>query len=52
MASANEIDSDVKESMIVVMGVTGSGKSHFINTLIGGAVHESGGLNSGQSHPE
>lgn len=41
-------------SMILVMGVTGSGKSYFINKLAGGDVVETGGdLKSCQSpmHP-
>ncbi|KAI1409419.1 P-loop containing nucleoside triphosphate hydrolase protein [Hypoxylon sp. FL1857] len=33
-------------SMILVMGVTGSGKSHFVNLLKGGSVEEGQGLNS------
>ena len=40
--------------MILVMGVTGSGKSYFINKLAGGDVVETGGdLKSCQSpmHP-
>jgi hypothetical protein len=35
-------------NMILVMGVTGSGKSRFINTLVSGAVEECGGLYSGE----
>jgi len=34
-------------SMILVMGVTGSGKSYFINQLKSGAVEEGPGLRSG-----
>ena len=34
-------------SMILVMGVTGSGKSRFINTLVEGATIEYSGLHSG-----
>lgn len=34
--------------MILIMGVTGSGKSRFINTLVEGATTESGSLFSGE----
>jgi predicted GTPase len=34
-------------SMILVMGVTGSGKSYFINKLAKGAVLEGHGVRSG-----
>jgi predicted GTPase len=34
--------------MIIVMGVTGSGKSYFINKLAQGSVSEGGGLHSGK----
>lgn len=36
-----------EQNMILVMGVTGSGKSRFINTLVHGAVREYGDLHSG-----
>lgn len=34
--------------MILVMGVTGSGKSYFINKLAQGSVAEGAGLRSGE----
>lgn len=36
-------------SMILVMGVTGSGKSHFINKLVEGATTEFPGMRSGEN---
>ena len=43
--------SDMREAMVLVVGVTGSGKSRFINTLVEGAVKEYPGLHSGQQKP-
>lgn len=38
------------DSMIMVMGETGTGKSHFINTLAGNnVVLEDGTMNSGRN---
>jgi len=41
---------DSPYSMILIMGVTGSGKSYFLNQLVQGAVIEGPGLNSGGSN--
>ncbi|KAK5107133.1 hypothetical protein LTR62_001691 [Meristemomyces frigidus] len=48
MVMLREDGEPIKEaSMILVMGVTGSGKSRFINTLVAGSVKEYPGLYSG-----
>jgi len=39
---------NAKPSMILVMGVTGSGKSYFINKLVEDSVTEGAGLRSGK----
>jgi predicted GTPase len=44
-------EDDIEYSMILVMGVTGAGKSYFVNKLQAGAVIEGHNLNSGVSHP-
>lgn len=41
-------DQDTDCSMILVMGVTGSGKSYFINQLAKGAVVEGHGVSSSE----
>lgn len=41
-------EENTEYSMILVMGVTGSGKSYFINKLVQGAVAEGDGLRSGR----
>jgi predicted GTPase len=41
-------DHDPDCGMILVMGVTGSGKSYFINKLVEGSVAEGSGLRSGK----
>lgn len=42
---------DTDCSMILVMGVTVSGKSYFINQLANGSVVEGHGVRSGESYP-
>lgn len=42
-------DHDVDCGMVLVMGVTGSGKSYFINKLVEGSVAEGAGLRSGKN---
>jgi len=39
-------EDDTRYSMILVMGLTGSGKSHFINQLVAGSVKEGHGMAS------
>ena len=41
---------DSPYGMILIMGVTGSGKSYFLNQLVPEAVIEGPGLNSGGSN--
>jgi predicted GTPase len=42
-------EDDIEYSMILVMGVTGSGKSYFVNKLQAGAAVEGHNLNAGRS---
>jgi predicted GTPase len=46
MAIYDNFESDEEMSMILIMGVTGSGKSYFINKLSNGAVIEGHSLKS------
>jgi predicted GTPase len=41
-------EDDTRYSMILVMGLTGSGKSYFINQLVAGSVKEGHGMASGK----
>ena len=52
MALSKETMQKSNTCMILVMGVTGSGKSHFINTLVEGATKEYPGLYSGLCHSD
>jgi hypothetical protein len=44
----SDYEDDTTYSMILVMGLTGSGKSYFINQLVAGSVKEGDSLNSGE----
>lgn len=44
----SDYEDDTTYSMILVMGLTGSGKSYFINQLVAGSVKEGDSLHSGR----
>lgn len=48
----SDFDDNTEYSMILVMGVTGSGKSYFINKLVEDSVTEGSGLRSGKQLEE